>query len=81
MARYECSVCGYTYDEDQEGASWESLPDDWGAPSVVSPSPSLAARERKHSEATPTKPRSSPQFSPVKRPVCGAPKARFQEVA
>ncbi len=32
MARYECSVCGYIYDEDQEGASWESLPDDWVCP-------------------------------------------------
>ena len=32
MARYECSVCGYDYDEEQEGISWESLPDDWICP-------------------------------------------------
>jgi rubredoxin len=32
MARYECSVCGYIYDEDQEGIRWEALPDDWVCP-------------------------------------------------
>ncbi len=32
MARYECSVCGYVYDESKEGGSWDSLPDDWTCP-------------------------------------------------
>jgi methylamine---glutamate N-methyltransferase subunit C len=32
MARYECSVCGYIYDEEQEGMSWNSLPDNWICP-------------------------------------------------
>ena len=32
MARYECSVCGYVYDEDQEGAPWDALPGDWACP-------------------------------------------------
>ncbi len=32
MARYECSVCGYVYDEDQEGVPWDSLPGDWVCP-------------------------------------------------
>jgi rubredoxin len=32
MARYRCSVCGYVYAEDQEGISWESLPEDWFFP-------------------------------------------------
>jgi len=32
MARYECSVCGYVYDEDQEGTRWDELPDDWCCP-------------------------------------------------
>jgi rubredoxin/mono/diheme cytochrome c family protein len=32
MARYECSICGYVYDETKEGASWDSLPDDWKCP-------------------------------------------------
>lgn len=32
MVRYECSVCGYVYDEDQEGLPWEAPPDDWVCP-------------------------------------------------
>jgi glutamate synthase domain-containing protein 2/rubrerythrin len=32
MARYECSVCGYVYDEDQEGVPWDALPADWACP-------------------------------------------------
>lgn len=32
MARYECSVCGFIYDEEKEGKKWEELPDDWGCP-------------------------------------------------
>ena len=32
MARHECSVCGFTYDENDEGTGWESLPKDWVCP-------------------------------------------------
>jgi rubredoxin len=32
MARYECSVCGFIYDEEKEGKKWEELPDDWLCP-------------------------------------------------
>jgi len=32
MARYECSVCGFIYDEEKEGKKWEALPDDWVCP-------------------------------------------------
>ena len=32
MAQYECSVCGYVYDEAQEKADWESVPEDWTCP-------------------------------------------------
>ncbi len=32
MARYECSVCGYVYDEDQEGVPWDALSGDWTCP-------------------------------------------------
>jgi glutamate synthase domain-containing protein 2/rubrerythrin len=32
MARYECSVCGYVYDEDREGVPWDALPGDWVCP-------------------------------------------------
>ena len=29
MAKYECTVCAYIYDEEKEGRKWEDLPDDW----------------------------------------------------
>jgi rubredoxin len=29
---WECEVCGYEYDEGQEGVAWEDLPDDWECP-------------------------------------------------
>jgi len=32
MARYECSVCGYTYDEAEEGRAWGDLPASWTCP-------------------------------------------------
>jgi len=32
MARYECSVCGYVYDEDREGRKWGELPESWACP-------------------------------------------------
>jgi len=36
--KYQCTVCGYIYDEDDgdpdggipPGTKWEDLPDDWG---------------------------------------------------
>ncbi len=32
MARYECTVCGYVYDEHEEGVAWDALPADWSCP-------------------------------------------------
>ncbi|MCS7143743.1 MAG: rubredoxin [Archaeoglobaceae archaeon] len=40
MAKYQCSVCGYIYNEDEgdpdsnvpPGTKWEDLPDDWVCP-------------------------------------------------
>ena len=40
MAKYECTVCGYIYDEDEgdpdsgiaPGTKWEDVPDDWVCP-------------------------------------------------
>jgi len=32
MAKYECSACGYVYDEAAEGTKFEDLPDDWVCP-------------------------------------------------
>ena len=30
--RWECDVCGYSYDEVKEGLPWDELPDDWECP-------------------------------------------------
>ncbi|MFC1477313.1 glutamate synthase-related protein [candidate division KSB1 bacterium] len=32
MALYECEICGYIFNESQEGTTWEDLPDDWTCP-------------------------------------------------
>lgn len=32
MARYECNVCGYIYDESAEGVKWGDLPHDYACP-------------------------------------------------
>ena len=32
MAKWECTACGYVYDEAEEGTPFEDLPDDWLCP-------------------------------------------------
>ncbi len=32
MARYECAVCGYVYDDARERVPWDELPSDWTCP-------------------------------------------------
>jgi rubredoxin len=32
MAKYECSACGYVYDEATHDTKFEDLPDDWTCP-------------------------------------------------
>ena len=32
MKQYECTVCGYVYDESVEGVKFEELPEDWVCP-------------------------------------------------
>lgn len=32
MAKYECTVCGYVYDEDAEGVKFDDLPGEWVCP-------------------------------------------------
>ncbi len=51
MARYECSVCGYIYDEDEEGAGWDTLPDDWACPQCGSDKSLFNPLEEKPAEA------------------------------
>jgi glutamate synthase domain-containing protein 2/rubredoxin len=46
MAIYECSLCGYIYDEEQEGVPWDELPDDWTCPVCGSPQAEFSLVER-----------------------------------
>lgn len=39
MAVYECSVCGFVFDEEKEGKKWDELPADWVCPVCESPKP------------------------------------------
>ena len=32
MAKWECEACGFIYNEDVEGTTFESLPEDWTCP-------------------------------------------------
>ncbi|MBF0107070.1 MAG: rubredoxin [Deltaproteobacteria bacterium] len=32
MNIYVCTVCGYEYNEKDEGTKWEDLPEDWICP-------------------------------------------------
>lgn len=30
--KYKCTVCGYVYDEEEEGVAFDKLPEDWVCP-------------------------------------------------
>lgn len=32
MNKYVCLLCGYVYDEEEQGVKWEELPEDWTCP-------------------------------------------------
>ncbi|PIZ00306.1 rubredoxin [bacterium (Candidatus Howlettbacteria) CG_4_10_14_0_8_um_filter_40_9] len=32
MKKYICNICGWIYDEEDEGTVWEDLPADWVCP-------------------------------------------------
>ena len=32
MAKYVCNVCGYVYDEEEQGVAFADLPDDYACP-------------------------------------------------
>jgi rubredoxin len=37
MAKWECMICGYIYDEEAEGVKFEDLPDDYVCPECGAP--------------------------------------------
>lgn len=68
MARYQCQVCDFIYDEEKEGTRFEELPDDWTCPvcgspkSYFKPLEEVAEEEPSKSETDTEKP-SAEQFS------------------
>jgi rubredoxin len=87
MARYECTVCGYIYDEEKEGTPWNRLPEDWVCPLCGSEKVYFKLVEESPAEvpAVGRKLRCSVcgyimegDFSGDECPACGALKAAFQ---
>ena len=37
MAKWECLICGYIYDEESEKTPFAELPDDWTCPECGAP--------------------------------------------
>jgi rubredoxin/uncharacterized membrane protein len=87
MARYECTVCGYIYDEEKEGTPWDMLPEDWVCPICGAKKADFKLVDESPVEVQPIgkKLRCSVcgyimegDFSGNECPVCGALKAAFQ---
>ena len=45
--RYVCKVCGYVYDEDAIGESFDSLPEDWACPLCGVPKEEFEVEEQR----------------------------------
>ena len=41
MAKWQCGLCSYIYDENKESVAWEALPNDWICPVCGSPKSSF----------------------------------------
>ena len=37
MAKYQCSICGYIYDEEKMGVPWDELDSSWTCPVCTAP--------------------------------------------
>jgi len=67
--RYECSVCGYVYDEDAEGRPWSDLEDDWECPICGADRSHFNARDA--SEPADAPPPSAPASKPAEADETG----------
>lgn len=45
MAVYICGICGFEYDEADEGTAWGDLPDDWACPACTAEKEVFEAKE------------------------------------
>jgi len=60
--KYQCTICGYVYDESTEGVSFAALPDDWQCPLCRAPK---AAFEPMEEAAPPEAPPATPVVEQV----------------
>ncbi len=37
MAKWECRICGYIYDDEKKKTPFEELPEDWRCPECYAP--------------------------------------------
>jgi rubredoxin len=56
MARYQCNVCGFIYDEEKEGKKWGDLPYDWVCPVCGADKSSFTCLEKTEPAATASTP-------------------------
>ena len=51
--KYICSVCGYVYDEEKEGAAFSGLSEDWKCPWCKAPKTAFASEVKEEPEPVP----------------------------
>ncbi len=51
MAIYKCKVCGYTYNEESEGKTWEELDEKWSCPTCGAPKSKFIKLDNKTTES------------------------------
>jgi len=57
VAIYECNLCGYIYDEEQEDRRWDELADDWTCPVCGSPKSEFTrVQQEAKGEVSPSEP-------------------------
>ncbi len=54
--KYRCSICGYVYDESQEGVPFASLPEDWQCPLCGAPKAAFEPLEEPKPAVAPAPP-------------------------
>ena len=43
--KYKCNLCGYIYDEEEQGTKFDDLPEDWTCPLCGAPKSEFAKVE------------------------------------
>ena len=52
MAKWQCSLCMYVYDDSVESVKWEDLPPDWACPICGSPKSAFVLLEEEEAKDT-----------------------------